>query len=650
MTDPALKERIAERSARLLAVREELKAELFGIDDIIDRVVEAMRAWYVLPGIVQRPVIVCLWGLTGTGKTQLVRLLAQKLGFNDRFVEVQMDGFAHGSGYWASSISSLLTESGVAEGEPGILLLDEFQRFRTMDDKGEDIRVARYQDVWALLSDGRLPPLLSLMADLEAAVADAEYGRDKDDEEEDGDGAAKPRKVRRFVLSPFEAAEVKRNLKRAESLLEIMRWTPAQLQEHLQAFREQPQRWGTDYSRLLVFVTGNLDEMYKDVATRVEDCDTDADIFHAFTRRLSLIDVKKALGKRFRPEQIARLGNNHVIYPSLDRAAYERLIAELCLRGTRELEGASGLCVEVDASIRAEIYANGVFPAQGTRPLFSTAQGLLGASTVSAALWALEQGARPGDRVQLELGADRRHFVARWHGRSQALPVNLELNRLKARTHPDFRALLAVHEAGHALLYALLLKQVPLEVKINVASFDGGYNSFLPLRAKSRSDVLDTICVSLAGRAAEAMVFGPGACTTGAESDLRNATAAAARFVRVHGFAGRLSRTDAGVETDCEVNTALDTTNEMIEQVLAAQYNRALGLLQDHAPLLAQVADLLARDGEVSRERMGQLFGLAVTQEPAVLAPYAERLDAFARRHRAGAPSGEPAPEEALEA
>jgi hypothetical protein len=643
MNDHALKERIAERSRRLLAVREELKAELFGIDDIIDRAVETLRAWYVLPEIVQRPVIVCLWGLTGTGKTQLVRLLAQKLGFYDRFVEVQMDGFANGSGHWSDSISQMLAESGLTEGGPGILLLDEFQRFRTVGDKGKDIRVERYQDVWALLSDGRLPPALSLLADIETRLAAAEYARDH--------GTGGVQGGRRFSLTPREAAEVRRDLKRSESLLEVMRWTPAQLHEHLQEFRRQPQCWGTDFSRLLIFVTGNLDEMYREIATRVEDCDTDADIFHAFTRRLSLIDVKKALAERFRPEQIARLGSNHLIYPSLDRAAYERLIADLCARGTRELREASGLVVEVDPLVRSEIYANGVFPAQGTRPLFSAAQALLGGSMLGAALWALELGAAEGDRVQLALAPDRRHFRACWNGRSHDLPVHLELNRLKSRTHPDFRALLAVHEAGHAMVYAMLLKQVPLEVKINVASFDGGYNSFLPLRAKSRNDVLDTICVSLGGRAAEAMVFGPGACTTGAAGDLRSATAAAAHFVRMHGFAGRLSRTGAGVDTDCEVNTALDATNDMIEQVLAAQYNRALVLLQEHAALLARMAHLLARDGEISRERMGELFGLAVTQESAVVAPYAQRLEAFALRHRAdAAPAAAPQARQAAEA
>ena len=43
-----------------------------------------MRAWYVLPEIIKRPVIFCLWGLTGTGKTQLTLLrLGTRLGRTD---------------------------------------------------------------------------------------------------------------------------------------------------------------------------------------------------------------------------------------------------------------------------------------------------------------------------------------------------------------------------------------------------------------------------------------------------------------------------------------------------------------------------------------------------------------------------------------
>ena len=92
-----------------------------------------------------------------------------------------------------------------------------------------------------------------------------------------------------------------------------MAWPAAEVQARVDDFRRDSSRWETDYSRLLIFVTGNLDELYDHLAEAVEDCDTDADVFHARSRKLSVINVKKALGQRFRPEQVARLGSTHFI-------------------------------------------------------------------------------------------------------------------------------------------------------------------------------------------------------------------------------------------------------------------------------------------------------------------------------------------------
>ncbi|WP_370652462.1 hypothetical protein [Aquabacterium sp.] len=133
-----LRGQLAQRNQQLQDIAVQLKTELFGID----RVIDSVRAWYVLPELVTRPVIVCLWGLTGTGKTQPVRRRAR-------------------------------------EGEPGILALDGFQRFCTIDNKRAEVRVERYQDVWALLSDGRMPPALSLLGDIESSIAEAAYDAER---------------------------------------------------------------------------------------------------------------------------------------------------------------------------------------------------------------------------------------------------------------------------------------------------------------------------------------------------------------------------------------------------------------------------------------------------------------------------------------
>lgn len=636
---------LAQRQHTLAAAAAQLKAELVGIDDVIDCVIDAVRAWYVLPQLITRPVIVCLWGLTGTGKTQLTRRLAQLLGFYDRFVEVQMDGFSHGAGYRSSSISGMLLDSGIHEGAPGILVLDEFQRFRTIDRKGEEVKVERYQDVWTLLSDGRLPPALSALSNVERKLADAHYEAERAEDDEDERAGKKPY---RFQLDAWDAQELKRMLKLSEPLAEIMQWPSAKVLAMYLQFQRSHQAWETDYSRLLVFVCGNLDEMYHETAQRVEDCDTDADIFHRLTRKLSIIDVKKALAERFKPEQIARLGNEHVIYPSFSRATYEQLIRQLCGRYVDDVAAQCGVRFAIAQDVLDEIYANAVFPAQGTRPLFSSVHGILSANLVKGALWVLEQALPLAQVFALTLAADRRHLRVQGHdaagGRRQRdLPVTLELNRLKQRANADFRALLAVHEAGHALVYGLLFGQAPQEVKINIASFEGGYNSFAGLKVTTRQNALDMMCVGLAGRVAEELVFGEMACTTGAEQDYKQVTAEAARFVRHHGFGTRISRTDATVEMDTHINTDVEPSNAAIEELLQAQYRRAQALLQGHQASLQDLVAALMDHGMIAPEEMQSILGArgvrvavrtaaAGSDEALVLEPFAERLAQFQRQ------------------
>ena len=615
-----LREQLAQKNRQLQEIAAQLKTELFGIDPIIDRVIDSVRAWYVLPELVARPVIVCLWGLTGTGKTQLVRRLAQLLGFYDRFVEVQMDGFSNGAGWrGAQSISGMLTQSGVREGEPGILVLDEFQRFRTIDNKRAELRVERYQDVWALLSDGRLPPALSLLGDIESSIATAAFDAER--------AEASDAKLR-FKLRSWEAQELQRNLKLDEPLMEIMAWAPEEIQERLRAFRENgQQRWETDYSRLLVFVCGNLDEAYEDLATSVDDCDSDADIFHALTGKLSVIDVKQALNKRFKPEQVARLGNEHVIYPSLSRHAYEQLIEQGCERYARETGGRCGLRFELDASVREQIYANGVFPAQGTRPLFSSLHAILGAGLAKAALWALERGATSGETVGLT--ADGRSLVAHWHGLSQAIAAPFEINRLRQRSNADFRALLSVHEAGHGLVHALLFGRAPQEIKIHVASFEGGYNAYTSRKVWSRRNLLDSICTSLAGRAAELLVFGPALSSGGAESDLRKATETAARMIRHLGHGPRIGRSDVSTSSEDNLCTDVEASNAAIEALLQAEHTHATELIETHRDALLALVDELMEKGQVTPARFAAVVRLPLGKPEDVLDPYAQRLAEF---------------------
>ena len=155
MDDNAIVQRISQRQQQLRDASVELKSHFVGLDEVIDKILLGIEAWFCTPEVVTRPTVVCLWGLTGIGKTDLVRRLVKSLNFMDSFVEIQMTNKGSSQNTYASTLQSLLSGSNVCPEEPGVLLLDEIQRFRSVDQEGKDIHDYMFQDLWMLLSGGR---------------------------------------------------------------------------------------------------------------------------------------------------------------------------------------------------------------------------------------------------------------------------------------------------------------------------------------------------------------------------------------------------------------------------------------------------------------------------------------------------------------
>jgi len=121
--------RLRERRAALELLRVRLKEDFVGIDDIIDNLLDYIQVWYLMPEILTRPIIVCLWGMTGVGKTDLVRKMVQYLDFQERFAEVEL-GNSDNTTYF-SSVSAILKANSITDNSPSIVLFDEIQRFYT---------------------------------------------------------------------------------------------------------------------------------------------------------------------------------------------------------------------------------------------------------------------------------------------------------------------------------------------------------------------------------------------------------------------------------------------------------------------------------------------------------------------------------------
>ena len=173
---------IQSKKDKLAEAAAELKKEFFGIDETIDKIIDNISAWYLFPELSIRPHIVCLWGLTGVGKTDLIRKLCMLLDINSAFCEIQLDGNSNST----KTIGDILSYTTITPDSHGVLLLDEVQRFKTKDEDGHAIRDGGMQDLWMLLSDGTLgsrnalkSELRSFAMELDCDIYDLEQSKKK---------------------------------------------------------------------------------------------------------------------------------------------------------------------------------------------------------------------------------------------------------------------------------------------------------------------------------------------------------------------------------------------------------------------------------------------------------------------------------------
>src|SRR5262245_44975782 len=177
----------------------------------------------------------------------------------------------------------------------------------------------------------------------------------------------------------------------------------------------------------------------------------------------------------------------------------------------------------------------------------------------------------------------------------------------------DEKHAVAVHEAGHAVVAVLSAHADPVEkVTILPAGRALGVTEQLPQDERHlypESYLLDSLTVSMGGRAAEQLVLGEG--STGASNDLARATQLATRMVREFGMSERLGPVGFSDEGPGYLGQQQSASrpyaeatqrviDEEVERLLNEADARAHGLLASHRDGLARVADLL-----VERETIG---------------------------------------------
>jgi cell division protease FtsH len=586
------KNRLRMRQEALDMLRIRLKNDFVGIDEIIDNLLDYIQIWYLVPEILTRPIVVCLWGMTGVGKTDLVRRLVKYLDFQERFVEVELGNTDQTTFF--NSVNAILTANSITDGKPSIVLFDEIQRFYTVESDGSPVQSTKFNDFWELLSDGRLAKREK--EDLDYYISDFMFNQRQRNRRAEPVEEGLTENV-----GIWEARNLKKMLSMEEDVVDIADMTKVQMLERIIEAKTRKRVYEpVDYSQTLILISGNLDEAFQ-MATHTSDSEVDADIYHAFTKKITAVDIKNALTRRFRPEQVARFGNIHLIYPSLRKVDFEGLIRKEVGKILERTKENFGVDVEVCEPIYQLIYRNGVFPVQGVRPVFSSVTDIL-ETNLSKFLY--ETLHRDKQSFTITYNAEAKKIQADIEGSLVEIPFVGRIDKIRQSNINDVVANVSVHEAGHAVTYVELFGLSPLQLKSKVASSYASGFTFPHEIYETKENIIKKAKVFLAGGIAEELVFGPENATVGRLNDRENVSMLVMDYIRRYGFDPRYQ-----ANYTLEYGFAMDKfeTDQAVEQMVAALVLETRQLLESNKPLLLAIAHLLYDKGSLDAKQVAEL-------------------------------------------
>ena len=198
---------------------------------------------------------------------------------------------------------------------------------------------------------------------------------------------------------------------------------------------------------------------------------------------------------------------------------------------------------------------------------------------------------------------------------------------------PHEKEIIAYHEAGHAICGWYLEHAHPLlKVTIiprGIAAL--GYAQYLPKEQYlyRTEQLMDEICMTLGGRAAEEIVFGK--ISTGAQNDLQRITQLAYAMVTVYGMndkVGNVSFYDPQQDTTFTKPYSDDTAkviDEEVRKLIDSAYQRTLNLLTEKREQLNKIAEALLAKEILFKADLEELIGKRTFDEEPV--PVAISID-----------------------
>jgi hypothetical protein len=586
---------INQKLKKLESVKKKLKKEFIGIDNQIEQLIESIKVWYIFPQTLNKPLIINLWGITGTFKTSVIRRLALLLDVNNQFKEVDSRKIP------GSSIKHILgTGSRIDDPTiiyPNIFLLDEFQNIRTISNKGDDTETANsLYELFSWLSDGKIKYTRSAYDFSRLNNLIEKIKRNKGGIIEDINKVMERRAT--FSEKPamsldsifMESSEdiIAKAKSKGRSLSAAFYDTHYSILEEYYAFSydkiiqfeddlealfiyliDHSKNISLDYtldlSKCLIFVAGNVDEAFAGLTHNMDNEMLTPDQFYQVSSQINFNIIKESLLYRFKPEQVARLGTNHIIFPSFNNKMYTKFIESLHQRTISNFSN-FGIKIEIKDSVTQFILTHAAVPSQGARSVLSAHEYLVDSNIPEALAKSLITNGK-----KFTIGVDNNNIVIVTNRDVIIKEITIiDKTVLENYDNQDLNRTISLHEAAHAIIGIAVMGILPDVIKTRLSNGDiGGYCKFAVEEGiMTRDEAIGRIALSMGGYAGEIIRKGFNNVSIGSSSDILSATGLAAAMVKVLGLGSKVAASGFSMGRDGLVTYDKDNMEKEVEELV----------------------------------------------------------------------------------
>ena len=215
---------------------------------------------------------------------------------------------------------------------------------------------------------------------------------------------------------------------------------------------------------------------------------------------------------------------------------------------------------------------------------------------------------------------DNRRFATQADLEESIETVIAGYQKKNASVSENERRIVAYHEIGHALVAACQSNSAPVHKITIIPRTSGALGYTMQVEdgerlLMSKEEALNKIATLTGGRAAEEFMFH--SITTGASNDIEQATKLARAMVTRYGMSDQFGMVALETVTNqylggdtslaCSPETAKAIDDEVIATV-KAQYEKAMGILRDHAAKLNELAGYLLEKETITGEEFMEIL------------------------------------------